>query len=77
MKKQILGLSLIALLFSGCDSLGEKTTMDLICIDGKVYVDVYNASFVSADENIRFKKYLIRDKTLYFNDDNMNIKCIN
>lgn len=76
MKKILLVLFIIGLFFSGC-GINDKTTIKLNCIDGKIYVDIYKATFVDSEENIELKKYQKRDKSLYFNDDGTNVKCIN
>lgn len=72
--ERILMLGLI-LILSGC-GFRDKTTIELSCIEGKVYVDVYNAIFVNIDTDIKQPRYIVRDKSLYLNDDNTPMPCV-
>jgi PBP1b-binding outer membrane lipoprotein LpoB len=72
--KKVLGILVIAFLFSGC-MMHDKTSIEFICIDGKVYANVYKSRMVNADDNIKNPSNLVTKNTLIESDDESIISC--
>lgn len=64
---------LVGFIFIVCQ---QKMTIELTCIDGLVYVDVYKTIIINPNEDIKKPQYLLSDKTLYLDDNKNPIRCI-
>lgn len=64
---------LVGFIFIGCK---QRMIIELTCIEGLVYIDVYKAIISNPNEDIKKPQYLLRDKTLYLDDNKNPIRCI-
>jgi hypothetical protein len=72
--KKVLGILVIAFLFSGC-MMYDKTSIEFICIDGKVYANVYKAILKNSSDDIKNEVHMVQKNILIKSDDGSIISC--